>query len=81
MPTATRRATAPSAEPSLIKTVRAKQNAIFVELDGLGKKYGADVFRIAGQRYFKRQREEAVLREQIAEREAELARLRRKAGG
>lgn len=79
MPTTRKRATPPAA-PSLIKTVRAKQDEVFAAMDRLSKQFGADVFRIAGQRYFTRQREEAALREQIAEREAELARLRTRAG-
>lgn len=66
----------PAGAATPLRTVAQKQKEIFVELDALAKTYGAEVFRIAGQRYFKRQREEAALRAEIVAREHELERLR-----
>lgn len=64
---------------SVIKQAREKQSAVFADLETLSKKYGADLFRILGQRYFKQEREESALRKEIAEREAELRKLQEKA--
>lgn len=70
--------TPPIVADTPLRRVRSQQAAVFADMATLSKKYGADVFRVAGQRYFKQQREEAALQRQIAEREAELARLRTK---
>jgi hypothetical protein len=69
---------APPPPDTLMRRVNAQQVAVFADMAALSKKYGADVFRTAGQRYFKQQREEGALQREIAEREAELQRLRQK---
>jgi hypothetical protein len=65
----------------LIKEARGKQIDIFREMNNLSRKYGVDVFRLVGQRYFKRLREENALRVEIAFREKELKKLQAKTIG
>jgi hypothetical protein len=56
-----------------------KQKAVWADLDALSKKHGPEVFRILGQRYFKFQRDNAAMRDEIAAREKELRELQSKA--
>jgi hypothetical protein len=65
----------------LLKRASLKQAEVYAELETLSKKYGADLFRILGQRYFKHERERTALQREIAEREAELRKLQEKAQG
>jgi hypothetical protein len=59
-----------------LKVVKEDQPEIWKELDRLSQRFGPEVLRIAGQRYFKRKREQARLQAEIAERERELERLK-----
>lgn len=62
-----------------LKAAREEQKKVWADLDVLARGYGADVFRVLGQRYFKHQREQAALKREIAARERELQALQRKA--
>jgi hypothetical protein len=62
----------------LMKEARSNQTDIYREMNNISRKFGPEVFRIVGQRYFKRIREGNALREEIAAREAELKRLQAK---
>lgn len=66
-------------DKNMNKAIKEKQASIFDELRTLSRKHGSDVFRIVGQRFFAKQREQDHLRAEITAREAELRRLQQKA--